>query len=451
MPSKRLVPLSILLLLSLFLTSQAASTTGSLQNMNCVVLGSATDIGTCVAASIPFATVGLMISLLIIAITYMAGEVFNIQQLKGWYKKELWEVAKSAMIIAVMFALLIILSGTATALAGNSAIYTAPQTTVSSQTNALVSNLQGLYSVVQTSYLNPTLYDTYTSLAAVYGLSMGVGLTKGLQPSLWLPLIIIPMIVPSPPFIVGFLGSVEFGSRANILTSNFLESSSAPSMSLLRDIITIVVLPVTLLLQVQVDLFSTIVVSGFGVFLPLGIIMRSMPFLRRLGGTLIAIGISLSLIYPTMLVVFNMPVTNYFASVFPRVTLHPGGCPAVGKGNIVNEVISGMICGVVLNGVHSIVPTYFLAQSLMGHPIPSSYGGDTAINNAFDTGYSVGLGPSINSAFPSLNLIINYTLGTLLQFLLFIFDLFIGITLTGSIAKSMGGSLRLSIGKMKLG
>lgn len=64
------------------------------------------------------ALIGISISLDVIAIGYIVGKLVPGTQLSSWVKKEYWEVAKSAILIAGVYAILILLGGIATNLVG---------------------------------------------------------------------------------------------------------------------------------------------------------------------------------------------------------------------------------------------------------------------------------------------------------------------------------------------
>ena len=66
------------------------------------IIGTATDLGSCIADSIPIAGVGILLSLSFVAIAFMLGEVLKFEGLSNWYKTELWETTKSMLIVAVI-------------------------------------------------------------------------------------------------------------------------------------------------------------------------------------------------------------------------------------------------------------------------------------------------------------------------------------------------------------
>jgi high-affinity Fe2+/Pb2+ permease len=75
----------------------------SVATTSCILTGTQISPGDCIASAIPLALIGIMLSLIFGAIVFMFGEVLNYQALKGLYKRELWETAKSAIIVAIVF------------------------------------------------------------------------------------------------------------------------------------------------------------------------------------------------------------------------------------------------------------------------------------------------------------------------------------------------------------
>ena len=62
-------------------------------------------------------------------------------------------------------------------------------------------------------------------------------------------------------------------------------------------------------------------------------------------------------------------------------------------------------------------------------------------------GAGVGFTPLVAGLYPTLNFIIDETLGVILQFILFALDILIGLIITGAITQMLGGKVRLGFGK----
>ncbi len=400
------------------------------------IIGTAGDLGSCIADSMPIAGVGIMLSLSFVAVAYMMGEVLRIDGFQNWYRGELWEVTKSALIIAVLYSVLVMVSNVSTAFASNIASSTGgtfanPCITSS----ALTTNLCALYQNVYSGYLTPQLNAAYAAFSAIMGLSVGLGTLTGMMLSTWFP---IPLPPPETPLVT--VVTFKFGSyNVKLLASNFLTSTGGAGYSFLKDILTIVIVPMLMLLQFQYDLLPTIVVLGLSVFVPMGVILRSMPFLRPIGGTMIGIGIAIALVYPTLMLVLNMPVTNYFSYV-TSVPPSSGSCATAYSSGIFCDAVDGVISFLV--SALSAIPTV-----LMGMVVGSQNVNVPAFNNGLTTGLNI---LNINSIFPVMNFITRYGAGMSIQFILFFLDMIITLIAANAIAKPLGGSVRLGVGKFKL-
>ena len=62
--------------------------------------------------------------------------------------------------------------------------------------------------------------------------------------------------------------------------------------------------------------------------------LRSIPFLRGIGGTMIAIAIGMSIIYPAMLIMVNLPITDYFLGLTAGTSSASTACAATSSGAI---------------------------------------------------------------------------------------------------------------------
>jgi hypothetical protein len=223
---------------------------------------------------------------------------------------------------------------------------------------------------------------------------MGVGALGTLSVGYYIP---IPLTLPPTPG--GYW--LTLGTQFRPYTSDILTVTGLGGdyQSVLNDAVNIVLVPVTTLVLAQYYLLPALVVIGLAFLIPLGLIFRAFPFLRGIGGTLIAIGIGLSLIYPTILVLLNLPVLQVVASLQA----------SAGGGSF-------------------------------------SFWWISAIANYF--GAAIG---SLSSIYYGLNMIVVNVLFALSQFLLFALDLIIGYPITNGIAKALGGTIDLKVGgKLKI-
>ncbi len=400
--SMRMGPHAALLIAVSLLTASSLAALPGAQSVNCIILGKTTDMGTCLTNAIPLAAIGIMLSLALVAITYMLGEVISIDSLKGWYRNELKETAKSAIIIVIVIATLAILSGIAAILA-----YQSTQLAPSISPSSIEGNLGFLYSAAS-GYLLQEQTVASDAFSYITGLSLGIGFLKSFLLGLWTPFPIIPF----PPFPVWF----HFGFIANLYSSTTIETTTPAGIanySLIRDAFNFIIMPMYLLFTVQSDLLPVVMQIGLLLFLPIGIILRAIPFIRGIGGTLIAIGIALSLVYPTTLVVLNVPVTGTLAAYAPT-----GLCAGVG-------IFGGFECAIF---------------SVVSAGIPPQ-------NTA---GFIDGVG-SLSSIYPAFNGIQYFLYPLIVQLVLMVLDLFIVYTIAQNIATLLGGSIRLGVGgRLKL-
>lgn len=427
---RRLLLVVTLLAISglLVVSAQTSGQPSNLNNIQCVITNSQTTIGSCLADAIPLSFIGIGVSLAMVGLAYMIGEVLNYSALKGFYKRELWETIKSMMIIAIIFSALIIGSAIAASFAGNSST-----TTSSGGTSSISTNLGGLYTTANSMYLSPQLQDSYTNFAALLGLSVGGSLLQSLSLATWFP---VPI-----PWTSGIIGAFQFGSSSSVLQSNYITAGDGATFSLIGNITTIVTLPVLFIFQFQYDLLFVIGAVGLGVFIPIGIVFRAVPFFRGIGGTMIAIGIGVALIYPALLVGFNLPITNYVYSL-TSASAPSSSCP------LSNVTTSHFICG-IWDGFASVTGTVTgeLPTALAFGPNFNT----TNVKTEAGAGFWIGvIGPFKNGLFPALNFSIANSMNSLLQFILFAFDLIIGYALTNGIANLMGGGIKLGIGGFRL-
>lgn len=423
-----------LLLLAIAVVSLIGYSNASSTDITCALTGQSvpiTQAGVCIESAIPLAVIGLLVSFAMVAVAFMFGNVFNLPSLKNWYKGELWETTKTIILIVLIFAVLIILGGLALGLTGSSIPVSYIPGSQSGITSAVGENLNALYSSVLASYVNPDMLMVNESYYGLEGLATGTGDLKKASITEWIP-------IPLP-----FVGAIQFGSsNAALLASSVIESDTAlPGFSFIKDIITIVLVPVYIVFSVlSVDLYS-IVIAGLTLFIPIGIVFRAFPFLRGLGGSFIAIGIAIALIFPALLIMFNLPIQNF---ILPLIFSQSASyAPAQSCNYITFNFFEDIACGPAS-----------LAFSLSSGYLISEQTFNPAYTAAFNNGQDSALATLFNndggSIYPSINFINFYTYGVLLQLILFIFDIVITIVIAGALAQMLGGKLSLGVGKFKI-
>lgn len=424
------VALAALVVLAIMVQLSYSQSTPSIpQSFYCALTNKTTDFSSCVAASIPLAMIGVLLSLTIVAVAYMLGNVLSIQGLRNWYQNELKEAAKSIIIVTVIFSVVAIVGSVA-------AIYFSSAATVSSSPQSITSSLSGLYTAVVgnditgTGYLGSQIQRTTDLFDSLFGFYDGLGLAESLSISVYLP--------------IDFYGLVFFGQGVEgtpVYTTTMVCTppyTTAPCTSITTNAGQIVTtMLIALLLQRDVLLY--IIEAGLGILIPVGVVLRALPFLRPLGGTFIGLGIGVALVYPSLLLFLNASVTNYM--VPPPPTGQNLQCQSLALASTVgapnqlfNDYISYAVCQATKS--FGLVPMLSKAGA-------ATYG--------FYAGISDSL-LSMDSMYPILNFILSpQFIDILLQFLLFIFDIIIGITITNDIISALGGfKPQLGIGKIKL-
>jgi len=388
------------------------------QSMQCV-LANSSDPATCIYDSLALSSIGLALSFAFVGIAFMVGEVFAIPGFKNWYKSEIWELIKSVILVVMIFSLLVVTSGIALALAG----LPASSGSSSSATSAMASNFQELYTAAKGTYVDPQAQQATSAFAGILGFQIGLELMKSIQVSFYIP-------IPIP-----FVGAFDTGfDNINLFNTNLLASGGSSFTAIIADVI---IVPTMIIFMVLSNYFMEIMYAGLLVFIPIGIFLRAIPFLRGIGGTMLAGGITLSLIFPTLLIAFNLPITNFLAPLTgmgSNISQPP--CPSTSVSSSVTGILNDMICNALWTTIMPVITSITNAWSTAG---------------AFGSGIFAGMSTMVNfSIYPALNFVTNYTLSSLLQFILFIFDVIISFAMGNSIARMLGGQLKLGIGKLKI-
>ncbi len=396
MPTKSLLLLTLLALLGISFAQSCTPNSNLYSITNAQIKGLFQD-------GIGLAALALTISFDVVAIGYIIGKLIPATGVLSWIRNEYWEIAKSAMLIASIYAIITIFSS-----------FAAPFASTSAGASPLATLVDGAQ-----NYLCAATITVGNNLDYLSGMSVGTGIWKSANIGTYLG---IPIVPADFAFVFGF----TFNPYSNsILESSFLKLS--PWESLLNTLITVIVLVVSLITIFQEILFTTIITLGLAILIPIGLIMRAFPFIRGVGGTLIAIGIGAALIYPATLTLFNAPISNVIQNGFDWPT--PSPPPASANPPFVT-LYSDVVNGVVGAFVAPANPSPTMLQ----------------VKNGYNAGIA-----SFASIYPGLNGIVNTSIYSILQFILFIADLMIVFPLVDSIAKMLGGTINLQLGgKLKL-
>ncbi|MCL4381332.1 MAG: hypothetical protein M1331_01015 [Candidatus Marsarchaeota archaeon] len=390
-----------------------AVVSGKLSNAYCIVTGTKISVGSCIDSSASIAVLALIVSFLMVAVSYMIGEVIKIDEFKGWYKGELWETAKSVLLIVIIYSLLVEIGGVANALTGGGALPAAP-----SGSAGLSSTLSTLYSNVQNDYISPELNNVaYPAYYGILGVAVGLDYIKSFVLYINIPIPILPI----PGAVAGALAT---GVEENVFFSNVLISGK--SYSFVNQAFDFITVPLLILFQFLNDVMVPLLVTSLSVLLPIGIIFRSMPFLRPIGGMLIAFAIAISIVFPTLLLAVNMPIQNFMAGI-----LTPPAAPSS-----VTIPAAPLECTLLQSMINFATPLCLFVN-------PST------IN--FASGFVIGMFGPMTGIFTVYNAILGWILPLVIQFILLIIDLIITIVIGQQISTMLGGrKMTLGIGKLSL-
>ncbi|MDE1860433.1 MAG: hypothetical protein KGH72_01820 [Candidatus Micrarchaeota archaeon] len=398
----RLAVLAAVLFGLLFLSSPAfAISLPDCQPLSTITAGTLPDIP---LVGIGVAALALTISFDVIAIGYMISRIFPHLGLRQWLQNEYWELAKSILLIVGIYGSMLFVSNIAYLLQSNP--------TPEPGASQLTQYLGGLLFTSE-GYLGGVcsyLFGTWTLVGDMF---LGIGFMKSL---------VVGYFVPLPVYIGAFTFGVQFGPYQNLMldTGNFIV---AFYQSILNDFIQFLLFPVTMMTLAQLLLLPSLMAVGLSFFIPLGLVFRAFPFVRGVGGTLIAIGVAFALIYPAVLSLLDYPIITLMQQDIPLPEWTLGHSPGL-------TICSGnFLCGFLNNQIKdlfALIPNngmavYFAWETLFG--TLSTY----------------------------INYMLNYGVFIIMQLLLYVLDLLIIWSITDSLAKSLGGSIRLQLGgKLKL-
>ena len=341
--------------------------------------------------AIAVSLIALTLSIDVVAIGYIISRIFSGAGLRGWIEREYYEIAKTMILIASIFSILLFMSSMAVIISGNT-----PSSSYSS-------NLAGLVNSGEI-YLTGVDNNIACAYDAIGGLSIGIGALTSLTIQYYDPTPPIPYPDGIPlPYLITGVAFTPAGLTNEMLTPYSITVRNYESI--LSDTIVIVLFPISVIIGSEMTLLPYLVKIGLLLVIPIGLILRSFPFVRGVGGVLIAIGIGISIIYPSLLVILNAPVTNVLNTAFNGPTT-PSSPPCT----------SGILCSVV-NGYTSVLTNIGIST----------------------TSIVIGLS-ALYSIYPTINDLVYHTVNLVAQFVLFILDLAIAIPLMDTIARMLGSS-----------
>lgn len=435
----------------------------------------ASAISACVAGTIPITLIGIMLSFTVVFLAYVIGNVINLESFKNWYRGELWETLKSVILVLVIFSVLAIVGTTVLSVTGPPA--TLPAGCPSSTGTA--PSLAALYNSDMAYICNAYSLAT-SSYTAFKWFSVGRSIIAQSKRSYWGDTDLIFIGIP-----VAFQHGYQ---DTSYLYSNILEQFSGRTATFASGGFTAVTVSM-LVLGSEQYMFLSFVLLGFALFLPMGIIMRAMPFIRPLGSLMIGVAIGISVIFPALIVLFNAPIYSYLSNTLslPTVTSLPPNpitiapsCGDEGESSLASlggvasffapyagflSAYIGTDCSIYIGTNSGAVKTVLVAiQYGLGVTVSPAgvvtcntgitgiYGGLCATQNGVLEYVSLQTGmDGVFGIYPALNFLFYYVLADVLQLILLLLDIIITITMINNISAWLGGrALRTSVGSIKL-
>lgn len=374
------------------------------------------------ATSIAMAVIALSLAIDVVAIGYMASRVFPATGLKNWLNNEYYEIAKSALLIASIYAVITLISSFAVIVSG------------ASPSGTYLPNIGTLISSAEVYLCNIGSVQVQPAWDFIGAESMGIGIFQGMTVGLWIP-IPLPLIPPDG-------GSALLSGFTMRIYQNFMLESGDIIIqhfeSMIYDLTQYVLFPLTTMDGVLISELPLLVTVGLTVMIPLGLVMRAFPVIRGVGGTLIAMGLAMSVMYPATLVLLNLPVTNWANSLFYQ---QAGGGSASVNGGVLCTMASVISNTNIVSSSTALPPGAARLIRCGSASLPKS-------STAFVLYYGF---EAFNGMYPFINDVLQFGFYSIVQFLLFVLDLMILYPLTDNVAKALGGTIRLNLGgKLKL-
>ncbi|MEM3454972.1 MAG: hypothetical protein QXF07_00095 [Candidatus Micrarchaeia archaeon] len=237
-----------------------------------------------------FATsiMALLLSAALSALAWMLSSAFQSNELKGWARKELSEFIVTALILLLTVPLLMTITSITIAYAGSDPFFLAKSflDKVEDDLTYAYSYLFGLNIVYSgastlTIDLSKILSWLLTMVGSIAGLTTGgVGV------------------------IAGGLGGFGIANLAKAITGLKLELGLGAPFSMISNIISNILsglVPFLLAFFVQKELLFFIQYTALPVLFPTGVLLRTFPITRKAGSTLIALSLTLFIVYPLTL------------------------------------------------------------------------------------------------------------------------------------------------------
>ena len=362
------------------------------------------------------ALIALTVSFDVVAIVFLASRIFTNPGLRTWLQGEYWEILKSALIIVAIYSSMVLIGNIAYLISSpgsNAGPISLPGGGIS--LSPLVMGAENYLCNVNTQ-----MVYAWQTMGVIAG---GTGFWSSFQVGFY-----IPIPIPAGPVGFSIYDGVMFLPFANwmLQTGNFMIAWYG---SIINDLVNFVLFPFSALVIGLITTLPSFAYIGLTFFIPLGLIFRALPFIRGIGGTLIAIGVALCLVLPSTLILFNSLATNIITSAVPIAQPPPASLQNSCSSTF--SVFTSWGAKLVCNSV-----SVFIAQ-LASNIVSSIW--DALV--VFQT----------NAIYTYMNRILLFGIYIIVQMILFVIDLIIMYPLVDSIARALGGTIRLSIGgKLRL-
>jgi hypothetical protein len=253
-----------------------------------------------IAAYLPVSLVAFTISLDVVAIGYIISKLFPSAGISGWINAEYWELAKTAMLIAGIYAILVFISSVAVIVSGG----TPSTSNVLANFNSIITS--------SNEYFAQTEDAIGFSMDTMYYISQTAGALRSITLSVQ-PFLNVPPVPESPVYF-------KWGYSESIYANQLLEQGTTTGTyeSMINDAFVLLYIPMAFLTYIlHIGIYYAIVL-GLWILLPIGILFRAFPFIRGIGGTLIGIGMGIGIIFPATIVMFNIPLSNAMQFLMPQ-------------------------------------------------------------------------------------------------------------------------------------
>jgi hypothetical protein len=369
--------------------------------------------GNLIENAVGLSVVALTLSFATIALAYILSRLVPNLGIRNWLQAEYWEITKTAILIAVIFSMITIVGNITTSVLNN------PVTLTGGEITPVINGAE--------TYLCGVNYNLMQTWGWMGLLGSGTGFWANLK---------LGNYDAIPVFTyVGLISGDVFVPFNNwmLQTGNVM---IGPYGSVIGDTINLLLFPFTVLNLILIDALPSMAVVGLTFFIPLGLLFRALPFIRGIGGTMVAIGIGLAIVFPATLVMFNGVLMNYITQAVavapppPPTNIGAFQCPF---SNSFGLVLAPIVCTTMPGLIALALPQLMPAISF------------TTLND--QVGYLNGANVfSDNAIYQYMDIILAIASYITIQLIVITIDLVIVYSITDSIAKALGGSIRFQLG-----